>query len=134
MKSKTVILFLSILPALALTGCNLDSKIDPRDQFIGKWLGYCTYDSLDLLDEKVNPVLFTSKCIYKFDGIYEYFYYEGSLQRNAGFFDYDEGTNIIYFNSTFNKNDTLVVNTITRNVLIFDDRQWGGKFIEYHKM
>jgi hypothetical protein len=118
--------------ALLLVGCNLEPASDSRSQFIGRWTSYSTYDSLDVLDLKVNEQSDLGKS-YKFDGIWEFFYYEKVLQRNAGFFTYDEAKKTIYLRSNFHNDDTLVVNNITKNILVFDERSKDGKFHEFHK-
>lgn len=131
---NVILLSLALTPFLLASSCDLDPKSDPRDKFIGKWLAYCNYDSLDVLDLKVNPVYYKERIVYKFDGMYEYFYYEGAMQRDAGFFDYEEATGTMYMNSTLTVHDTLYVSSVNKNILVFDDRRESGKYIEYHKM
>ena len=126
------IMFCSLALAAMAASCNLEKPSDKRTQFIGRWDSYSTYDSLDVLDQKVNETSFLGQS-YKFDGIWEYFYYEKNLQRNAGFFTYDDAKKTIYLSSTFNRDDTLTVVSVDKNKLILDKRAKTGKYYEYHK-
>jgi|GEM_PF-1281931 hypothetical protein len=133
MKASIKPLIIASLAMLAVVvSCNLEKPSDTRTQFIGRWDSYSAYDSLDVLDQKVNEV----SCLghsYKFDGIWEFFYYEKNLQRNAGFFTYDDSNTTIYLASNFKQNDTLKVVSINKNMLILDKRAKTGKYYEYHK-